>query len=357
MSESPIMRVRLCIAAGCVAFFLLLLSSGRTPIWGDAILTSFAARSLVDHRTPDVPRDLRVDVIEGRDGRFYSKYSWVPILLCVPPVLAERFLRSVKSGWVHRLAVGVSPSVRGGLVASGIAAIGLAFDIPPARLLLVSLLTLFSTPLWYYCRNYYSESAQAVLLVWLFFAALKARHSLVRPRGWLFLAGFLSGMALNTKLLLLGFAASFAVWYLVPFGRRKLSDLLLYGGLGFTPGLAAWLWLNALRYGSFFSMGYGAERDGSIGLSSPFWPGLYGLLFSSGKSIFVYAPLLLLSVWGSKRAYKRMGSAAFALVVPILLWVMVVVKWWDWSGDAAWGPRLIVPALPLMLLPLLFLGP
>jgi len=128
---------------------------------------------------------------------------------------------------------------------------------------------------------------------------------------------------------------------------------MLYAGLGALPGLGAWLWYNAIRYGSPFTLGYTLDRDGTLGFSTPLATGLHGLLFSSGKSVFLYIPLLFLSVTRLRpflRAHRRESPVVF---VPALLTLGVISCWWCWSGDWAWGPRLLAPIFPMLLLPLM----
>lgn len=349
------MKRKLVFATWLMTFFLLLLTGGRTPVWGDSGLTFLAAQSLVDHGTPDVHPGARPDILPGTDGRFYSKYSWVPILGSVPLAWSQSLLQNVKSFPVRAVFANVVPSALGGLVSAAIVAVGGLFGVSAAVSLCVGLLTIFSTPLWNYSRMYYSEAGQAAILIWLLFAAIRAKQA-EHPKPWLIFAGVLSGLALNTKLPLLLFVAAFAALYLFQrITREKIKKLLLYGGLGFAPGLSAWFWLNAVRFGRFFEAGYSTERDGSIGFSSRAWPGLYGLLLSSGKSIFLYAPLLILSLAVLRRGRQYFGGAFWPIWGAIMVYMVVVAKWWAWSGDVAWGPRLMVPVLPLLFLPLFLL--
>ncbi|MBN1680798.1 MAG: hypothetical protein JW966_10935, partial [Anaerolineae bacterium] len=86
--------------------------------------------------------------------------------------------------------------------------------------------------------------------------------------------------------------------------------------------------------------------------TTPLWKGIGGLLFSPGRSVFLYAPPLALAValWSRFRRHH----AALADVLA-LLWIMALVfygGWWAWHGGWCWGPRFLVPLLPLSCLPL-----
>jgi len=82
-------------------------------------------------------------------------------------------------------------------------------------------------------------------------------------------------------------------------------------------------------------------------LSLPLWTGLRGLLFSPGKSLFLYSPWLLLAVPGAVLLWRRHGRDAclFTLypLVVVLLYSMKLV----WHGGS-WGPRYLLPVVPLL---------
>jgi hypothetical protein len=79
--------------------------------------------------------------------------------------------------------------------------------------------------------------------------------------------------------------------------------------------------------------------------------GLDGLVLSTGKSLFVYAPPLLLAppalvwLWRHRRAHARL-----VLVVAAAL-LLAVARLDDWHGDPTWGPRRALPLVPLLLEP------
>ncbi|MHB8618601.1 MAG: hypothetical protein ACYDAG_03370 [Chloroflexota bacterium] len=84
-----------------------------------------------------------------------------------------------------------------------------------------------------------------------------------------------------------------------------------------------------------------------VGLS-----GMYGLLLSPGKSLFLYSPPLVAALicapafvrWAPRESLLFGGIVGTHLVLAGLLP--------QWAGDAAWGPRYMVPVTPYLLLPL-----
>ncbi|HVG00212.1 MAG TPA: hypothetical protein VND68_10265, partial [Chloroflexia bacterium] len=120
---------------------------------------------------------------------------------------------------------------------------------------------------------------------------------------------------------------------------------VLYNWLRFAPLADAWL-----------RTGY--ERE--PGFSTPLLVGLEGLLLSPGKSMFLYAPPLLLAPLGMWLMWRRgayPGRIAVALIAAHTFMGLVFnATWWAWTGNFAWGPRLIMPLFPLLAWPLASVG-
>ena len=83
--------------------------------------------------------------------------------------------------------------------------------------------------------------------------------------------------------------------------------------------------------------------------SHPLLSGLYGMALSPGRGVFTYAPILIVGLcvlpWcrGNDRV---IGALAVVLLVGRLLWY---ARWWAWYGGDVWGPRFMVPILPVFV--------
>jgi len=87
---------------------------------------------------------------------------------------------------------------------------------------------------------------------------------------------------------------------------------------------------------------------------TPFHVGFFGALFTPEKSIFLFDPLLLLTIlvaafaWKSFRPEIKAYLAAFG---PMLLaYVSFYAKYTVWSGDTAWGDRYTATAAQIVAL-------
>lgn len=83
----------------------------------------------------------------------------------------------------------------------------------------------------------------------------------------------------------------------------------------------------------------------------------YGLLASPGKSVFVYSPVLLLGVFGWPRFHRRHGWMAASVLLASVSTLVLLRAHGSWWGGLTWGPRFLVPLLPIALLPALELLP
>ena len=94
--------------------------------------------------------------------------------------------------------------------------------------------------------------------------------------------------------------------------------------------------------------------------STPLQEGVLGALFKPEKSIFLFDPLLILTLLLFTLLWKRMAPAvrAYALSALLLLvgYICFYARYTYWAGDFAWGDRYVstaVEMLALLCIPLL----
>ncbi len=149
-----------------------------------------------------------------------------------------------------------------------------------------------------------------------------------------------------------------ALGFVAMFCTSRKSRGLTAAVVALVP-LAAWqLYYNRLRTGNPFvspvqTQQYAANNalDGGLGT------GLTGLLFSPGKSLFVYAPLLLLSVAMFPAFWRKYRPAAAFILVVGVAWLLLHARLRSWFGAWGWGPRHFVTILPVLAIPALVFAP
>ena len=101
-------------------------------------------------------------------------------------------------------------------------------------------------------------------------------------------------------------------------------------------------WFNYIRFGSILNFGYASERFGG-----PFFKNLEGVLFSPGRSPFLYSPILVLAIPGTWLLLRKQPILALICLVVIAAYVFTVARLFNWAGGTSWGARLITPTVPL----------
>jgi hypothetical protein len=173
-----------------------------------------------------------------------------------------------------------------------------------------------------------------------------------RRRGYApYLAGFAYGMAFlcrptNSVAVLAG-----ALLFLLTDRRGALRYLL--GGL---PIAILFFVYNLHFFGKLIAFGQVTtlvERFGKTDVSvvwqSSLSAGLAGVLFSPSRGLFVFSPILAVSVWAGFRIWRdRRWVPLRALTFAILALWLVVARWSGWGGGWCYGYRLVVDSATML---------
>jgi hypothetical protein len=138
------------------------------------------------------------------------------------------------------------------------------------------------------------------------------------------------------------------------FGRRGGAVLRATRGL-LIPVLCsvlALLAVNAYKFGSPFATGY--EQWGDMNkpaFSGSFLIGLYKLLIDIQSSIFIYFPLLVFALFGYVRFFRRYLEETLLFLPGGIVLLLIYAKLLNPVGIWCYGPRYMLPILPLLSLP------
>ncbi len=146
---------------------------------------------------------------------------------------------------------------------------------------------------------------------------------------------------------------------------RPTNALAVVVFLGFVvlrhrPALPRYLFGSAIVAGCFFGMNLAAY--GTL-MPSYFQPGIHkfslgrlaegatGTLFSPGRGLFVYSPVLLFSLLGLAIILKRREWTGLDSAITIIVtghW-LIISSWFSWWGGTVYGPRLMADLIPYFL--------
>lgn len=207
--------------------------------------------------------------------------------------------------------------------------------IGPASLNL-GLAIYFSTPLWFHSRTFFTEPYLASSVILLLVALYRRR--ILESSFWLGFAFLLKEPAAIWGVATLGYVAQ-------RFGLR--AALQLAAG----PLIAGALFLckNLVLYGTpiatFQPFQYGSIVRGTV-----------GLFLDPGRGLVWFAPLLVVASCGWLARCPALRIESRWTAVATVGYFLLTASWVDWSGGSSYGPRLLVPILPLMIVPLVRLA-
>ncbi len=326
-------------------------------------------------------------IVPGKDGRYFSKYGLGQPLLAAGlyktgQIFSRIAMPSASANIIGHFFIMLLPILATALTVwllylwakdfYGSVKIGLG----------LALLYGLGTSAWPYTKVFFSEPVFTFCIFGTAFALWRANRtaSFRTSYLWFAFAGFLLGYSLLTKISGLILLPAYLVYIIqssrfqVPgfkfqvsssrfqvqsylsliqnskfapkgWSSTKIQNLSLLFGL--LPGLGLILLHNYVRFGNALNNGYDQEA-----FSTPFWQGLGGLLFSPGKSIFLYSPVLLVLPFALAGFWQKAKAETvlFGLISAITL--LYYSFWWAWEGGWCWGPRFLVPLLPFLILPL-----
>jgi len=304
----------------------------------------------------------------GQDGKPYAPYGPLAAFLAVPHHLLGRSLASLfgiprvpqNQGLAWVIFVGgitmLSTATAAALTVAGFHRAAIALGTLPGPALWLSLLLGGATVLWPYGTSFFTEAWQAAAFIWAAALLIEAR-GIEKPTVRIAVAGVLIALAGLTKVTSLVFAPAFVLAVLadhtIAMNRRVQAASVLIGGIALAT--AVHLGWNLHRFGSAFDFGYDWAETIPVLPPQTFSlaelpRGLVVLLFSPGKSIFLWAPLTVLALINAGRSWKRdpalMVGLASALGVGLLFYGGYLFV----EGGYAHGPRHLVPIIPLVIL-------
>ncbi|MCX7017442.1 MAG: hypothetical protein NTY46_00300 [Candidatus Sumerlaeota bacterium] len=235
------------------------------------------------------------------------------------------------------------------------------------------------TMAWPHARTFFSEPLAAFFVLLAFHWLNRAfTPSATAPRtrpGLVFASGAAFALALAARLDSLFVLPALALFFALRYVEIRTGDLrtaldaplrktavclmtpplrIIAAALLFALPLVIFfvfqLIMNYLMYGAFLSSAYADQPEG-IQFTTPLLAGLYGFLFSAGKSALLFSPVIVLGLLGFKRFWRRDPALAVSSVAAILLIVLPHSMWQNWSGGWCWGPRHIFMAHMFAVLP------
>ena len=305
----------------------------------------------------------------GADGRSYPKYEVGPTLVALPFValglLVERLAPTgsaaifrgplflwyspddAASAW-RFFAVGLTNAAVVALLCALLYALLAEVGWAPRAAALATATAALASPLWVYSRDLFAEPLAAAGLVLFLLGLERAARDARRRSAALAGLGFgVSVLARTAHLALLPVALLVTVHALRAVERPRRPGLVVAMVLGLAGPLLLMAWWNWLRFDSIWSSGYGEE----LALwTTPPLVGLRGLLTSPGRGLVTHFPLALLAVATTPAAWRRSPRTTLFAWGTLVTLLAVYCRWHGWDGGWCFGPRFLVPTVPLLVM-------
>lgn|GEM_PF-5245040 len=293
----------------------------------------------------------------GLDGNLYNKFtnfSTGQMLAGLPLYEATRLLPGAGLAQGTLLTNSVVVSALLALLVLTLAELGYSDKAAVATALAFG----FASLLWPYAETYFGEPLLGLSFLAVVYCLVRERNRLAsgsnlgagwRREAWVSAAALAIAAAALTKQVG-AIVAPFAAGYLLYLrrGDSLWTRLLLLVRLAL-PTAAVIASLSVLS-SAHFGLGQGLLHDNAF--TTPIWWGLYGLLLSPGRSVFLYSPVVLLGVIGIRSLWQRDRGIALFLSSFVAAYFCLFAQWNDWHGGPyVWGPRFLVAVTPLFAIP------
>jgi 4-amino-4-deoxy-L-arabinose transferase-like glycosyltransferase len=228
--------------------------------------------------------------------------------------------------------------------------IGRRLSYSPQRSAALALVFGLATLAWPYARTFLREPLTGLLLTFALLVYLMWQHT--DQARWL----ALMIVALLAMILVKFASAVVAPFFLLPAGldwTRRHPRHKRWFIVALILGAAAVILTGTLvaqeRYGAQFSpFAYlsGLKLDGVLTV-------VYGMLLSPGKGVIFYMPVILAAWYALSRAQQHRRLFIWISVFAPLAIIVAYANNPIWYGGQIWGPRFLVPVIPLMIFPLI----
>lgn len=343
-----------------ILIFNLWAYNGGTTTGSDGYYVYLSARSILERGSLSIDETGYIPGTEtyrarlGIDGKLYpvSGVGWIISLLpglALGKIFSLLPLATTPQALFIFFASIVMP-IAGALLGFLIYASLLRLGVGRAVSIGGSLLCMLTTPIWYYSST---GNWGEILLCLSFFASfyLLQRYRESSEVHWLFLSSACLAYAMTIKLysLILIIPMLFYLWLIMPHSFKKRPFWLVVYLLPFALGVLAVMTTNLLHFGGVFNVGYTVSNQSR---SIPPGIGIFGLLFSPGVGLLFYFPASILAVIGFFKFSRQHRAEAVFIVVSLIAFLVFFGRLWYWSGDPGYGPRYVMPLIPLLILPL-----
>lgn len=184
-----------------------------------------------------------------------------------------------------------------------------------------------------------------------FLLILKANEK--SPNIYYFLAGIFSGFNVVIGMTGVILASLFSIYLLLT--KRNVAKLFIFGfSIGILP---FFVYDFSIFHNPFIIPRAYLDKKlwdipGYHGLLLPNIYVIFRLLFYPYRGLFFYYPIIIFSSLGIFYLYKKHKLETLLIISIFLSFLIFNSMWWFWHGGSSFGPKILTPSIPFLMIPL-----
>lgn len=287
-----------------------------------------------------------------KTGNFYSYYTAPASFFPLPLMIASRALLGVKAA-SDRFSFSLASAFAGAMLAPLLLAFYRRLGVALKPALGWTAVFCLATLWWPGAETVFDQVQHGIVLM----AMLLAAYDVAKGGAWglALVTGLLGGVLFNYRIPFLALLPAFPIYWIVEARRSKAESGQSPKGLrpniaaycvGVGIGLAGYALYNWVRFGSTSMPHY---VNGVTMVGNPV-AGFLTLTISPGKGLLWYSPPLLLAAFGLAGFWRKDRGLAGLVIALSIVHLCEMSSLSFAGGDWCWGPRYLIPIMPLWAL-------
>ncbi len=333
-------------------FFSIYALTGQGSIQSaDGKIMFFLTQSMVENQSVSFSQ-----AVTDAEGPQFSKYGLGMSILAIPFYLSGKllsFLLGIEASLSTQFSVSMINSILTALSCLVVFMFATErFKFNPRTGLILAVGFGLSTIAWYYSEDFMSEPAATLFLLSAVYC-VTSKDAVMRKRNLAWAGTFLA-LAISCRLAMVIVIPGFILYQWMLWKElegKKNEDLIrdiIRPAIPVIAVLILIMFYNYWRFGNPFETGY-------ENFKGRFLVGFFGILFSPGKSLFLFNPLILFGCLAFRSFLRDERKMAVLFGWLIVSHLILFSSWWSWQGGMSWGPRLMLVVIPYLILPIGFL--
>lgn len=332
----------------------------------------------------DERNNIPMSLYTGKNGKTYSPTGLGYSLALLPAVAITDVVYKIyhitppvhfplESDWLILMLANFTNALFGAGLAVILFLYFLEIKLSPKHALLMSLVGFFGTNLLIYARSVTAHMMFVCFLTLSFLLLKKYANS--KKRIYLVWSGIAYGIVMITynQTFLLP-VIPYIIYYLLLLkpkiciaSLKQTSSDVVYFLAATLPFVLTYLWFENTRaypkinFATPAGFVFYVKDTFSNFPFSVFIEGLFGQLFSPGRSIFLYSPLLLIIIFFWHKIKASVKPELIMFLVLSIIYVFFYASQYSvgapdqgiaalWHGESSWGPRYLLPLIPFGML-------